>query len=206
MLRRRDIIKSNGADYFKVFCFSIWGCRWCCLRVENNGWNSFSFTIPRPCHANAQIIPIFNFHCVWMQTCMNVKTDITTLDGISLECLFWLQFSMRRRSARVWEGTFLWRVVPAISCQSPVLLSTYFQIIARKFLTFLYIRRVWNSNFICIKRQPDFSDLGIHCRWCRLKMYSWMDFLTSHVNWRHFRPLLVHFYNPRNVSDGCETF
>lgn len=111
MVRWRDIIKSNGTDYFKIFFLAL------SLLVLFEGgkqWMKFIFLF-----FGTQIISIFNFHCVnaCMHECENWYQY--TFNGISLECLFWLQFSMRRLVEDWCEEKYLWRVaVFDISCQT----------------------------------------------------------------------------------------
>lgn len=77
MVCRRDIIKSNGTDYLKYFFISL---LLVLLALFEGGkqWMEIHFPLRR----NVQIISIFNFHCVWMHACMNVKTDIRAHNGI----------------------------------------------------------------------------------------------------------------------------
>lgn len=113
MVCRRDIIKSNGTDYFKIFFRIV--VRWCCSRVEKqwNAMDEFSFRLSS---LVVQIISIFNFHCMnaCMHECENWYQNSRWyfLRNVYFGCSFQCVCSM------VWDENTCHRVAMlGISCQ-----------------------------------------------------------------------------------------
>lgn len=143
MVCRRDIIKSNGTDYFKVFSLPVHGF----VAGVAWGWKQWTEFISLPHLSpsrNVQIISIFNFHCVWMQACMNVKTDITDsrrhFPGMfNLVAVFSASLGVRRK--------YLWWVALGLisAVKFPFCFQHIFKLLLGDFNIFLYI-----SKLICI--------------------------------------------------------